>query len=183
MRSACLRAEFPQFFRVTIHAMNSCETRTGPGLFGITSEGGTGNRRTFITNIWRLAGNEKVRGLRSSWRLPGCWSSSLFGMSDIGLTVPSMIEPLRRYDVTVTIDGHSSHFPNPAEFAVAAERAASARTASIVSAHTASQVVSVVTVLAADQPAAVVVALAVVADALNPPAAMSTCPLPSVTVR
>jgi hypothetical protein len=36
--------------------------------------------------------------------------------------------------------------PNPAEFAVAAERAASARAASIVSAHTASQIVSIVTV-------------------------------------
>jgi hypothetical protein len=57
--------------------------------------------------------------------------------------------------------------PNPAEFAVAAERAASARAASIVSAHTASQIVSIVTVLAADQPAAVAVALAVVSDALR----------------
>ena len=48
--------------------------------------------------------------------------------------------------------------PRPAEFAVAAEQAASARAASIVSAHTASQIVSIVTVLAADQPAAVAVA-------------------------
>jgi hypothetical protein len=48
---------------------------------------------------------------------------------------------------------------------VAAERAASARAASIVSVHTASQIVSIVTVLAADQPAAVAVALAVVSDA------------------
>jgi len=29
--------------------MNGCEIPTGPGLCGITSEGGTGNRRTFIT--------------------------------------------------------------------------------------------------------------------------------------
>jgi hypothetical protein len=37
-----------------------------------------------------------------------------------------------------------------AEFAVTAEQAASARDASIVSAHTAGQIISVVTVLAAD---------------------------------
>jgi len=56
---------------------------------------------------------------------------------------------------------------------VAAERAASGRTASIVSAHTASQIVSIVTVLAADQPAAVAVALAVVSDTLTRPVASS----------
>ncbi|HEX5301758.1 MAG TPA: hypothetical protein VFW50_32690 [Streptosporangiaceae bacterium] len=63
---------------------------------------------------------------------------------------------------------------NPAEFAVAAEQAASARAASITSAHTARQIVSIVTVLAADQPAAVAVALAVVSDALRYPVAAST---------
>jgi hypothetical protein len=51
-----------------------------------------------------------------------------------------------------TVDRDGGDHPNPAEFAVAAERAASARAASIVSAHTASQIVSIVTVLAADQP-------------------------------
>jgi len=80
----------------------------------------------------------------------------------------------RRYDVTVTVDRDGGHLPNPAEFVVAAERAASARAASIVSAHTASQIVSIVTVLAADQPAAVAVALAVVSDALKHPVASST---------
>ena len=50
---------------------------------------------------------------------------------------------------------------------MAAGQAASARAASIVSAHTASQIVSVVTVLAADQLAAVAVALAVVSDVLT----------------
>jgi hypothetical protein len=94
-------------------------------------------------------------------------------MSDTGLTVPGMIEPPHRYDVTVTVDRDGSHPPNPAEFAVAAERAASARAASIVSAHTASQTVSVITILAADQPTAAAVALAVVSDALNRPAASS----------
>jgi hypothetical protein len=78
-------------------------------------------------------------------------------MSDTGLTLPGMIEPPRRCDVTVTVDRHGRHPPNPAEFAVAAERAASARAASIVSAHMARSP-GIVTVLAADQPAAVAVA-------------------------
>ena len=69
-------------------------------------------------------------------------------------------------------DGGSS--PNPAEFAVAAEQAASARAASIVSAHTASQIISIVAVLATDQPAAVAVALVVVSDALKRPVVSST---------
>ncbi len=69
----------------------------------------------------------------------------------------------------MTVDRDGGHPPNPAEFAVAAERAA----ASIVSAHTASQIVSIVTVLAADQPAAVAVARAVVSDALKHPATSS----------
>ena len=94
-------------------------------------------------------------------------------MSDAGLTVPDMTEAPRRYDVIVTVDRDGGHPPNPPEFAVAAERAASARAASIVSAHTASQIVSIVTVLAADQPAAVAVALTVVSDALKHPAASS----------
>jgi hypothetical protein len=78
-----------------------------------------------------------------------------------------MIEPPHCYNVTVTIDRDGRQPPNPAKFAAVAEWAGSARAASIVSAHTASQIVSVVTVLAADQPAAVAVALAVVSEALN----------------
>ena len=61
-----------------------------------------------------------------------------------------MTELPRRYDVTITVDRDGGNSPNPAEFAVAAEQAASARAASIVSAHTASQIISIVTVLAAD---------------------------------
>ncbi len=57
---------------------------------------------------------------------------------------------------------------------MAAQQAASARAASIVSAHTAGQIVSIVTVLAADQPAAVAVALAVVPDALKHPVGSSS---------
>jgi len=90
-------------------------------------------------------------------------------MSDTRPIVSGMTEPSRRYDVTVTVDRDGGYPPNPAEFAVAAERAASARAASIVSAHTASQIVGIITVLAVDQPAAVAVALAVVSDALKNP--------------
>jgi hypothetical protein len=71
-----------------------------------------------------------------------------------------MTELPRRYDVTITVDRDGGSSPNPAEFAVAAGQAASARAASIVSAHTASQIISIVTVLVADQPVAVAVALA-----------------------
>jgi hypothetical protein len=55
-------------------------------------------------------------------------------MSDTGLTVPGMTELPRRYDVTITVDRDGGDHPNPAEFAAAAEQAASARAASIVSA-------------------------------------------------
>ena len=61
-------------------------------------------------------------------------------------------------------DGHS---PDPATFAAAASTAASSRDASIVSAHTAEEVICVVCVAAPDRPAAVAVAPAVVADALR----------------
>jgi len=44
-----------------------------------------------------------------------------------------MIESPRRYDVTITVDRDGDHLPRPAEFAVAAEQAASARAASIIS--------------------------------------------------
>ena len=85
-----------------------------------------------------------------------------------------MTELPLRYDVTITVDRDGGDHPNPAEFAAAAEQAASARAASIVSAHTASQLISTVTVLADDQPAAVAVALAVVSDALKHPVGPST---------
>ena len=81
-----------------------------------------------------------------------------------------MTEPPRRCDVTITVDRDAGHLLNPAEFAVAAEQAASARAASVVSAHTAGQIISVVTIHAADQPAAVAVVLAVMCEALRRPA-------------
>jgi hypothetical protein len=74
------------------------------------------------------------------------------------------------YDVAITVDGDDGHLPNPAEFAAAAEQAASARAASVMSAHTAGKIISIVTVQAADRPAAVAIALAVVSDALRRPA-------------
>lgn len=86
-----------------------------------------------------------------------------------------MTELPSRYDVTVTIDSDGGYLPNPAKFAVAAERAATARTASIVSAHTADQVVSVVSTWALNRPAAVSVALAVVSEALESPVAWLGC--------
>jgi hypothetical protein len=61
-----------------------------------------------------------------------------------------MTEPPRRYDVTITVDRDGGHLSDSAEFAMAAGQAASARAASIVTAHTASQIVSVVTVLAVE---------------------------------
>ena len=111
---------------------------------------------------------------RCAWLTLNRQQHSEAGMSDTGLTVPGMTELHRRYDVTITVDRDGDDHPNPAEFAVAAEQAASARAASIVSAHTANQIVSIVTVLAIDQPAAVAVALAVVSDALRRPVESST---------
>ena len=99
---------------------------------------------------------------------------SRIGMSDTGLTVSCIMDLLRRYDVTITVDREGGHLPNPAAFAVAADLAASGGAASVVSAHTASQIVSIVSVRAADQPAAVAVALAVVSDALKSPVGSST---------
>ena len=75
------------------------------------------------------------------------------------------------YDVMITVDGDGGRLRDPAEFAAAAEQAASARAASIMSAHTAEKIVSIVTVQAADRPAAVAIALAVVSEALSCPAA------------
>ena len=73
-----------------------------------------------------------------------------------------MTESPRCYDVTITVDKDSDHLPDPAEFAVAAEQAASIRSASIMSAHTAEKIISIVTVQAVDRPAAIAIALAVV---------------------
>ncbi len=73
-----------------------------------------------------------------------------------------MHEPLSRYDVTVTLTKGGGSLPGPARFAAAAGQAASGKNASVMSAHTAEKIISVVTVEATGQSAAVAVALAVV---------------------
>ncbi len=88
-------------------------------------------------------------------------------MSETGRTVPDMNEPLSRYNVTVTVACDGGSGPDPATFAAAADRAAWRRSASIISAHLAGRIISVVTVTAPDRYAAVTVARAVVSDALN----------------
>jgi hypothetical protein len=89
-------------------------------------------------------------------------------MSPITPTVPDMDKPSGRYDVTVRVDGDDGHsLPDPAAFAVAAGWAASSLNASVVSAHTAEEIICVVGVTAPDRPSAVAVALAVVAGALK----------------
>jgi hypothetical protein len=88
-------------------------------------------------------------------------------MSETGRTVPDMNEPLSRYDVTVTVACDGGSGPDPAPFAAAAAWAARRRSASVISAHLADKIISVVTVTAPGRYAAVAVARAVVSDALN----------------
>jgi hypothetical protein len=78
-----------------------------------------------------------------------------------------MDKPPSRYDITVRVAKDDGHPADPAAFAVAASRAASSMNASVVSAHTAQEIICVVGVATPDRPSAVAVALAVVADALN----------------
>ena len=78
-----------------------------------------------------------------------------------------MDKPPSRYEVTVRVAKDDGHPPDPAALAVAVNKAASIRNASVVSAPTAEEVICVVCVAAPGRPAAVAVALAVVADALR----------------
>ena len=57
-------------------------------------------------------------------------------------------EPLSRYDVTVTVGCDGGYLPDPAAFTAAAGQAAWGRSASIISAHLANKIISVVTVTA-----------------------------------
>jgi hypothetical protein len=95
-------------------------------------------------------------------------------MSQTGLTVPGMNEPVSRYTVTVTVGCAGGRRPDPAAFAAAASRAAWSRSASIISAHLADKIISVVTVTAPDRYPAVAVARAVVSDALKRQAMLSS---------
>jgi hypothetical protein len=99
--------------------------------------------------------------------LQGFGSMSGPEMSQTGLTVPDMNEPLSRFNITVTVGCAGGHLPDPAVFAAAASQAAWSRSASIISAHLADKIISVVTVTAPGRYAAVAVASAVVSDALK----------------
>ena len=88
-------------------------------------------------------------------------------MSYTALTVPDMTEPPRCHGITIRIAAEAGHQPDPAVFAVAASRAAAAGDAGIVGAHTAEEIVCVVSVPGTTGPEAAAVALAVVADALR----------------
>jgi len=88
-------------------------------------------------------------------------------MGYIALKVLNMTKPPSRYDVTVRVARDDGHPPDPVAFAAAASQAASRVSASVISAHTAEEVICVVGVAAPDRPSAVAVALAVVAGALT----------------
>jgi hypothetical protein len=88
-------------------------------------------------------------------------------MLDTGLIGPGMHEPPIRYNVTITVARESGQLPDPVAFAAAASRAAWRRSASIVSAHTADAIISVVTVDAPGRYAAAAIAHAIVSDALK----------------
>jgi hypothetical protein len=121
-----------------------------------------------VTRADGLASASSVIRLSDAQRaFQGFGSISNREMSETGRTVPDMNEPLSRYNVTVTVACDGGSGPDPAMFAAAAARAAWRRSASIISAHLAGRIISVVTVTAPDRYAAVTVARAVVSDALN----------------
>jgi hypothetical protein len=78
-----------------------------------------------------------------------------------------MYESPSRYNVTVTVSRDDGELPDLINFAVAADEAAWRRSASIVSAHTSDAIINIVTVHAPDRHAAVIIARAVVSDALS----------------
>ncbi len=88
-------------------------------------------------------------------------------MSLTSLTVPGMYETLSRYNVTVRVATTDGRQPDPAAFAVAASQAASGKNTTVVTAHTAREVICVVSVAAPDRALAVAMALAVVAAAVK----------------
>jgi phosphoribosylcarboxyaminoimidazole (NCAIR) mutase len=107
-----------------------------------------------------------------------------------------MYESPSRYNVTVTVSRDDGELPDLITFAVAADEAAWRRSASIVSAHTSDAIINIVTVHAPDRHAAVIIARAVVSDALSrccaqdrspvgpgptagPPSEVSLAPTPS----
>ena len=81
--------------------------------------------------------------------------------------VPIVHEPPGRYDVIIRVARDGGQLPDPVTFAVAADQAASRRSASIISVHTAGTIINVVSVTAPGRYAALAVARAVVSDALK----------------
>src|SRR5436309_427363 len=67
-------------------------------------------------------------------------------MSHTALTVPFMNKPPRRHDITIRVAKEVGHLTDPSAFATAARRAAARRNASILSAHTAEEIICVVNV-------------------------------------
>ena len=88
-------------------------------------------------------------------------------MSHTTFTVPHMNEPPRRHDITIRVAKEAGRHADPAAFTAAASQAAANRNASILSAHTAEEIICVVTGAAVTVSQAVAVALAIVADALS----------------
>jgi len=76
-----------------------------------------------------------------------------------------MNEPPRRHDITIRVAREAGRHADPAAFTAGASQAAAGRDASILSAHTAEEIICVVSVLAVTGVQAVAVALAVGADA------------------
>jgi hypothetical protein len=85
-------------------------------------------------------------------------------MSHTTFTVPHMSEPPRRNDITIRVAKQAGRHADPAAFTAAASQAAANRNASILSAHTAEEIICVVTVTVSQ---AVAGALAIVAGALS----------------
>ena len=81
--------------------------------------------------------------------------------------VPVVHEPPGRYDVIIRVARDGGQLLDPVTFAVAADRAASRRSASIISVHMTGTIINVVTVTAPGRYAALAVARAVVSDALK----------------
>jgi hypothetical protein len=81
--------------------------------------------------------------------------------------VPIVHETPGRYDVIIRVARDGGQLPDPVTFAVAADQAASRRSASIISVHMADTIINVVTVTAPGRYAATAVARAVVSDALK----------------
>ena len=73
-------------------------------------------------------------------------------MSLTSLAVRDMTKAPSRYDVTIRVAKQDGHQPDPAAFAVMANQAASSRNASLVSAHTAQEVICLLSVAAPGRP-------------------------------